>query len=650
MGYALVSYLRQSVFPFGVASTLVTVFAVSSELGPAIGVRGLYAVFGLLLGAAVYYGLREKAATARANSNRLRWATKGVCLITILAAGTAAAIDRRLFVLILTLPIGYGLFLIQLRADRSPRVLLPQALALFSVPPVTKYVTTGFYFGGGDLIFHVYNIRRVLATGTTSAIRVHDVYQQFPGLHFLAGSTSLIAGLTPYDGLMTTGLLTYVAVALPLLYILSRILFNKQLLGVHIVLAASMLYPLGYHATYFFPQSLAVVLLLAALFAIYRAGDLARTTHHVWVGTCLFFITSVMFVHHLTFILFIPIIVTLAAVPILSNIVSRADNSLRVARLRMVPFVAGLIAAVTYWTLTAKSYIYGQAVWFKKIVAGLIFASSQSTTTTAGVVAYGRLIPEPTVPQALAEFSSVGTLYLLVLTAVFALGITAFLDRFREWERALPFVILGSLSAPLIFKTPLLIPGLSRIRLPFAFFFALPVGFGLFKLTRSSHDRSLTRVLPVIIFLALAVTAPLYIQTSRDVTSLHETDSSPPLKQVSFSEEEVSALRAASEFTVSSDSTIETLWIDKLALEANGVESVEPATYDSSGISADSGLLLYRTTWPRHTVFAERPSWVKIIIGEQWLQRNVARSNKVYSSGSAAMLWDDGTVRLKDPQ
>jgi hypothetical protein len=119
------------------------------------------------------------------------------------------------------------------------------------------------------------------------------------------------------------------------------------------------------------------------------------------------------------------------------------------------------------------------------------------------------------------------------------------------------------------------------------------------------------------------------------------------VSQVSFSEREQAALSGATEFTKSYNPNVETLWIDELALEMLGSQTVGPAYHRNNGIEADSGLLLYRTQWTNHLVFITEPEWQKLILGDSWLASNVDQSNKVYVSGPVGLLWDDKTARLE---
>ena len=639
--------MRRSLFPLGIAGAILTVVVVSSEVDQIIAIRGLYAVFGLLLGAFVYYNFDDLGAAGRTAPKRLRWAGKGVYITTVVAVGVASVIEARLLPLILLLPVGYGLLFVQIRAGQSPSVVIPQIVALFSVSPVTKYVNSGFYFGGGDLLFHVHHISQIITNGTTAAMRGYlNVYDKFPGLHVLSSSAALVANVSPYDALLVTGLIVYSFMMLPLFYLFSKILFADSRLRICIIIGASVLYPIVYHVTYFFPQSLGIVLLMFTLFVIYRTSENSRTDRRIWIGLSLLFTTSVIFSHHLSFLLLTPFIIFLSISMTIKNTVSGDDGSLHLAKPRFLPLMAGWMTAVAYWTLESRSYIYAQAVWFRKIINQMTFAESGSTSGTTSVTTYGTIIDDPTVFQALAELLSVNTLYMIMLTAVFALGLVTILERYRYFRKSVAFIILGCLSTVIVFKTPFLIPGLTRIRLPFAFFFAFPLGVGMYRLVQSSTSSSRLRFVPILVFLVLAVSSPLYIGASRDLTELHDSSFSPPASQVSFSEQEHAALSGAAKYTNSYNRTVETLWIDKLALKMLGSETVGSAYHGNSGIAADSGLLLYRTQWTNHVVFIEEPEWQKLVLGDGWLDRNVKQSNKVYASGSVGLLWDDRIVRL----
>jgi hypothetical protein len=650
------TWLRRLLFPFGILAAVATVVAVGYEFGPTVAIKGLYVVIGLLVGALVYYVAPEADGRQsdlnddgeRREADRLRWAGKAVYIMTALAVGTAVLSRNRGVAMLAFLPIGYSLVLVQLRGERAPRRLFPQLLALFSVSPATKYLNSGLYFGGGDLLFHTINIRRLLSRGTTAAMAgpVHR-YSDFPGLHLFIGTTSAITDLSVYDAVLGLGILIYVLGALPVVYLFATYLLPDRRTPLFIVFGASVLYPIIYHTTYFFPQSLGVVLLLFAVFAAYRSIEPDGTDHRTWTAICFIYIATVVFTHHLSFVIFTPILVVLGGVALVFSAGFGSDRTFRqFVTPRYLPLCAGWMMAVVYWTVQSEYFIFNLTMATNRLIRELTLGSPTSKATGSSVVTFGVSLPDPTVAEALSTLASISSIFLILLMATFALGLVAILERAGEFRHTVPFLAVGCLSSILIFQSPISVAGLARIRLPFAFFFSFPVGIGAMRLVDSSRSRSVRSLFPAILFVILAVTAPLYLHASFDLHEIQDSRAGTPSTEVSFSERERASFTAAARFTGRYKPNVDTFWIDELMLESVGQHRVEPAMYTEGRIVAESGLFLYRRGWDRTITYHTKPTWGKIVMSEEWLNGQVAMSNKVYSTGSVGLLWDESAVRL----
>ncbi|MUV57243.1 hypothetical protein [Halogeometricum sp. CBA1124] len=322
-------------------------------------------------------------------------------------------------------------------------------------------------------------------------------------------------------------------------------------------------------------------------------------------------------------------------------------NSLSITEPRYLPIFAGWATAIIYWTITAESFVFNVSWWARRIVTDL-FGQTASNVTGDSTVALGTALPPQTVQTALAQLASVNSLYLTALAAVFSLGIVTVLESPGTFKRSVSLVSVSTLSAAVVFKTPLVIPGLNRIRMPFAFFFAIVLGIGVYRLIRSASTPSVTRVLPLALFLVLATTAPLYVLAGDDLYDLHDPPDGPPQKQVEFSETEYRSLEAVAQFTERHEGGVQTFWIDGLAIEQFG-KSPEPGPeVTDTGIYGDSGLFLYRTGWADHLVHYAGDSWGKFILSREWLETTVENENKVYDSGTAGLLWSADELRLPD--
>ncbi|MUV57244.1 hypothetical protein [Halogeometricum sp. CBA1124] len=255
------SSLRRIFYPLGLSAAGLTVLLVSGFVDVSIGIRGFYVVFGILLGAVVYYNY-DTSVSWRVSDRLLRWSSKGVYLVFFASIVTVVLIERRLLVLLTLLPLGYLLLAFRLMVREPTKKLLPEIVALFTVPPLSKYLTTGFYFGDGDILFHILHVNQLLSRGTAAAIHGPvDQYRVFPGYHLLVGNLHLFTDLSVYDSILSLGIITYSLLVIPLLFLLSQVVLRRLSLSLSIALGASLVYSISYHTTYLFPQSLVVPLL-----------------------------------------------------------------------------------------------------------------------------------------------------------------------------------------------------------------------------------------------------------------------------------------------------------------------------------------------------------------------------------------------------
>lgn len=641
------SLVHRAFFPTALVAGTATVLFVSYSLSAVIGIRGLYALIGLCIGCVIYYGY-QFTEPADVSGPALRWANKSVYLITLAAVVVAHQTDHRLLVLVVALPLGYLLVVYQLLAGATTRVALPQAISLFLISPVTKYLTLGFYFSGGDTLFHVHHIERLLTDGSVMAISGeyigHGLYSYFPGLHLFIGSLSSITGLDAYGALLAGGTLVYGVLVILLLYVFARVALQWSRVALYVALSATLLYPLSYFATYFFPQALAVPLLIFVIYIGFRATASQNSRPLNWTATGLLVMGSAVFTHHLSFILLTPIITILALLPIAVSVFrDREFNRDSLFHPQIFPLVAGWIAAVTYWTVAADSFIINFSLAIRSILEGFLIAESSSEA--AGFIAFGTTVPEQTVETAVLNLLSVNSLYLLSMTAVYAIGLAFLLQRYPKYRHSLSVILLAVLAAPIVFKTPFVFPGLSRSRMPFAFFFPLVFGLGLYRLVRSTASRPALRVVPVIVFVLLAATTPLFVWAGDDLYQIHDPPNGPPQGQVEFSESEMESFQELNQFKRSHGIPIQTAWVDALAIERYGGTSVGRATVDNGTLRAENGYLLYRDSWTDHPVVFDFESG-KILISEEWLRAESTTNNKMYDSGQHGILWKRDEVVL----
>ncbi|MFB6186387.1 MAG: hypothetical protein ABEI86_05910, partial [Halobacteriaceae archaeon] len=257
--------------------------------------------------------------------------------------------------MLVSLPIGYFILLSNLGKD--PRKLLAGIILLFSIGPVTKYIVAGFYFGGGDILMHVKFIEQLLRSGDPATIS--SLYSLFPAYHILMASTSLITSLPAYDSLMIMGLICLSLVLLFIYVIIRAGAGSGDLtLPIFTILLLSLVPSISFYTSYFYPQSMAITLLVIFLYTSSAYTDDWGSIRFAIISIVV--MTSLVLTHHLTIVLAsVPIVL----LPLIALYIRRADN-FRVKGLQrkvvypaLIPITLLMIAAVTYWSYIGTKFV-----------------------------------------------------------------------------------------------------------------------------------------------------------------------------------------------------------------------------------------------------------------------------------------------------
>ena len=652
--------VHRLVYPVSVGAALVGSMLAFVVLGPAVGIKSGYVPLGLLLSWALfatYSGTGVPGNPTRIWVPRSRVLGKGVFALVILAVGAVPAAQRlgigvasvQVAALLLVLPLGYLALLVQIRRGSSSGWTLTQILGLFAVAPVVKYQSTGFYAGSGDTPGHVYFITQVISAGSWQEIPASSFYHYFPGLHTLFGSASLLTGVSAYDVYMILGIVTY-SVVICVAYLFGRLLFERRVTALSVALGMSLTLPVITHASYFYPQALAVAMALVLLLLAYR-GAKTSTSYSAYVALGLLIVGQLWFTHHLTVVLFTPILVALVVGPPLVNwLAGRSSNSpgrRTAVQPVALPLAAWVLGSVAYWLWTGV-FIDPFLGSVQEIIAGpLIAGGANGGAGSGGVIpikALGQQLPDTTVGTAVLSLLSPGGIYNLLLVCTISFAAVTILSRLDRFRRSVPFVLLGLGGSLLLLRTPLVAVGLDRTQLPLSLFVAVVLGVALSRLVLKAD--TLSKLAPVVlVFLLLSTSAT--VAASDQAYSLH---SGPdlwelrplPEEQVEFSQRELAGLQQSSTYLRQQDIEVATDWRTQIGLERYGADSVSMVVEDGRVGVRGADLLAYRDRWPDHSLrlIPERLSLVTVVVDETWLQRTVLTENKVYTTGGVGMLVD----------
>lgn len=647
-------------FPALLAVAIIVTTTVFELLGPIAGIKSGYVLLGLLFASIVYYTHGEtpsaRVSNGRGSASYYGQVVLGVVALSIAAVAAASVLPFadpstvRTGVIVVGLPIGYTLLVFQFSERAAPDWLLTQILALFALDPITKVLSTDFYFGRGDIPKHVRFAELVATTGTWRSIPETNLYHLFPGLQTLVGSVSLLSGLSEYDSLVVTGIVTYLTVVV-VAYLLAGLLFDDWLLPVCVALGVTVLGPIHRYSVYFFPQALSVGLVLVVILAAYRFGAVQGGGYgnHLLVAAPI--VVALWFTHHLTVVLFAPLVFCFVAIPVIADWFGFED----VRRLNVLPLAAWIGGSVAYWLLNG--------VFIQSLIndVRMVLGQGRVSDNDAGapIVSLGTEIPEPLVGEALLSLLSVGAVYNIALVCVFSLGALLLLKNPNRYRSSAALLVVGLSGAGLMIRTPIDLHGLARTQLVVSVFVAFLVAVTLYRILPLSSG-SIKKTGPALLLVVLLATSgPAY--AADDLYGMHsgpdlwETRTTPET-QKEFTAAEMKGFQVTTDFAARHDVTIGTDWNSETGLSRYRYDlPTNSFAVEEGRITTDRDMILYRERWVEHSVrlVPERTSFITLLISDEWFDRMVENENKVYTTGDVSMIADHSNatyVDTREPQ
>lgn len=614
--------LSRLFFPVSIAASVILLASLYLVTDSVIVIQGTYTLVGLILGGTLYYTLSNNQEIFSPNRRVRNRALKGVLILLPLCLTYTVLTGSRTAVLVIGLPVGYALLGLQFLHKQSPSVLLGQIIGLFLLSPLTKYMTTAFYWGGGDLLLREGEFNQLLAEGSTSAI--DGLYQFFAGLHLLTSATSLVTGLPTHDSLLLAGLVTYAAVICAIYGIAYRVTQHAEL-AVAIALGLSFLRPIHHFTSYFYSQALAIALVVFFLLLVFMRCKEDRLALDIALGLLLL---AIIITHHLTLVLLLPVIGIMAVVGAFNN-----HDIIRLRRFA-APFTLLAVFALAYWVFR------GWAFWFLvQFIGALRFLSTDLLNIFvegAGeptIPALGTNVPTESVLSIVAYPPYV---YLVVLLALFAIGIAFILRNSPAFYPIASILVTGVVAAVVMFESPVAMAGIRRIRLPWTLPFAFIIGIGLYRL--AGKDRSQVGRVAFVCIVVIAGTSGA-MAAADDLGSF----SHHPAEQVAYGDAEYKQMAVSADFASEHEGEVMSLWIERQTFTAFGVEASHVPSINESGFSVNEGLFLYRTEWTNHQVrYLQTDRMVApMYISSAYLDQAVATENHVYTTGEVGLTWGE---------
>jgi hypothetical protein len=646
MGWRVTRRDWVTLLALGLLVALTAGLAVAFQFGLFAGptaVRSLFAVVAAGVALAVYRLTRG----GRAGTDPLvSPATHAKLVVTggALAVAVTAQTGNRLLPLVVFLPTAWVLVGDQLLTDAPAPTTLLSVSTLFAVPAVTKYLTTGFYFGGTDTFAHVDGLRRLLDAQYSTALP-HG-YDLFPVFHFFTGAVSLLGDAAPYDAIVLTGLAVG-TLFVPTAYLLAHRLFEDRRLALSVAAGVPLLDILGYHALYFFPQALAVALVGIGAYATATLPAVRDATRLRRLSAYLTGLVGVLVLtHHLTYILLaIPLGVALVVTLVRPSLAGRLGwDALAVEtrpRLRyrwLFPLVVGGLAVVAYLVYSPSLIVFG--------IAGFAYELFGEVATVTGprTFFYGASLPADSLALAGRWLASPAGVYASGLGALLLVGLYEFLAETHRYARRLGLLVAGLLFLPLFFPLPIAVPQVERFLFVFAVFALLPLGVGIARTLRAATWTRRYTAVALLLLAAVGTSGALTTLVADDVAGINVGERGP---QTALTDDEYAALEDTATFLAARGT--EPAAADYVTRRAaQSVTSVgvtdERLGVAADGLTAPPGYLVVRDSWGAHSVpvttgggvLAADLRW--FLTTDERVVRARATRNVVHDAGGVAVL------------
>ncbi|MFB6105938.1 MAG: hypothetical protein ABEJ70_03100 [Halobacteriaceae archaeon] len=571
---------------------------------------------------------------------------KLVVAVGALALAVTARTGSRVGPLLVAMPVGYLLVADQLAGEPPAAPTLVSLSTLFAVPSLAKYLTTGFYFGGTDIFAHVDAISRLVRAQYTTAIP-HG-YDLFPVYHLYVGTVSLLGDLSPYDAILLTGVAVY-TLLVPTTYLVAARVFGDRRTALAAATGFTVLEYATYQSVYFFPQALAVALLVVGFYLVTSMPS-ARTAArlHRYAAYAVVLVGALVLLHHLTYLFLLGVLAAVLVVAVVQRPLAATAGWHRLARAAprvryrwLFPVVLGAVAFWTYLVYSGTSILVGIALF------GYSLAFNFFTTAGPSSFAYGVTPVADTLSRAVAWFLTPSGVYYTLFAAVLLTGGYHLLARAERYGRRLPLLAVSVALTGFLLPLPVDLPQFDRFRFVVVVFAALPLGLGLARSLDTAPGAGRAAVAVLVLVAALGGTAPLTSVAADDVGSLHPGGRSA---QVAMSDAEYRDVVGTARFLrANARSPAATDFVTRRALRSTGREV--PVSTDllatPTGLSAPPGPLVVDRGWSRHVV--------PVVVDEdvagadlRWfttsrgrIESAVALHDKVYDAGQVSVLYSD---------
>jgi hypothetical protein len=421
----------------------------------------------------------------------------------------------------------------------------------------------------------------------------------------------------------------------PLAYLVGTVVLGSTRLGLCAALAVTMLEFAAYHAVYFYPQALAIVLLFVLLYLNRRLIDLdlERSYRRYSVFVLLLLVTMV-FTHHLTYILFA--IAMTATIPVaLARPAVFPDQTDSVFQYRWLfpGFIGGLLL-LAYWAYSPSVILIG----IFQLTFGLLFDFVDIPTEQ--LFTYGTTLPPDSVERGIQWLMTPTGLYATGLGSLLLLAAYELLENIESYRRGFTLSVSGLVLAGLLLPLPIPIPQVERLKSVLMLVAIFPLAIGLHRLL--SVKRRYVVVALVVVAMVGGATA-FTVLSADDLGSVYTDE---PREQVEMDGDEYGGVTTTAAFLNSEvDGTVATDRITNRAFETAQYNATGQLRAGPEGLRTNSSHLVVREQWTNHIVTLGRgvrtsDQNVFALSDERFAAEDALR-NRVYSTGDVRVYHSD---------
>lgn len=598
-------------------------------------IKGGYIPIGLLLAILIInmsdYGYEGHSKTSVI---KLSWCWKGVIILIGLSITILIIFQQITPVLVFLIPFAYALLILQYVITREvTNIHLAQLVGLFSVISYAKIAATDFYFGNLDLINHTNYTTIIVQTGDISQIRAN--YSEFPGLHTLSATVSLVTTIPANDVLSLVGLFSFSAL-LVATYLFIRSFTGLSNLSFISVLLLSVSARYVFFSNYSYPQSFGITLFFYLILLASIKWRIRKTG--VIISSILISIALVVS-HHFIFILMAPILTLLFITKYIGTVTSKnIGHAITSWTLLGIPY----LAAGIYWVTMdfGRHFILALVSNATNFLASLLVSDdpigSKGSGPKGGDILIDTTLPQETLSDAVNWLYSIKGIHEIILIFLLSIGISSVLMEKYRAKQAGPLLVVGLIGSLLILENPLSAASFQRIIFPFSIFAFVIAGFGVHRLLTEARVK---RAIPVIFICCIFVSVGPLLAADDVKNWSNDTHN----RQVAASESELRQFEATSAFIDQNElGSVSTFLTMRLLFSSHEASVTDDITVNNGTINSDYPII-YNEKWPRYRVrYNDKGDLKYIRMSDKWLRSYISSSNKVYDTGQIGLLQTRG--------